>query len=192
MTRPSPSSSDGDAEDQVVGRQRPVEQRAPDADPVPHATQRQRPLVRSGRPAPGSRGRRTADRRRYAGCRHPRRRGSNGDTWFKSVRRAATRPDIRRVSPEVYGGRTSRGLPDDFLPRGRGSAESARLSGIIAPDEQVRIFSLPGDGDPASPDALRDMRTHLAYRPGQASTVLTKHYLRMHPDALAETSHSRR
>ena len=28
----------------------------------------------------------------------------------------------------------------------------------------------------------------LAYRPGQASAVLTQHYNRMHPDALADAS----
>jgi hypothetical protein len=28
----------------------------------------------------------------------------------------------------------------------------------------------------------------LAYRPGQASAVLTEHYRRMHPDALAEAA----
>jgi len=28
----------------------------------------------------------------------------------------------------------------------------------------------------------------LAYQPGQASAVLTKHYLRMHPDALTEAA----
>jgi hypothetical protein len=28
----------------------------------------------------------------------------------------------------------------------------------------------------------------LAHRPGQASAVLTKHYLRMHPDALTEAA----
>ena len=28
----------------------------------------------------------------------------------------------------------------------------------------------------------------LAYQPGQASAVLTKHYLRMHPEALTEAA----
>ena len=28
----------------------------------------------------------------------------------------------------------------------------------------------------------------LAHRPGQASAVLTKHYLRMHPEALSEAA----
>ena len=28
----------------------------------------------------------------------------------------------------------------------------------------------------------------LAYQPGQASAVLTKHYLRMHPEALSEAA----
>jgi hypothetical protein len=28
----------------------------------------------------------------------------------------------------------------------------------------------------------------LAHQPGQASTVLTKHYLRMHPEALSEAA----
>jgi hypothetical protein len=30
----------------------------------------------------------------------------------------------------------------------------------------------------------------LAYQPGQASAVLTKHYLRMHPEALSEATGS--
>jgi hypothetical protein len=30
----------------------------------------------------------------------------------------------------------------------------------------------------------------LAYQPGQASAVLTKHYLRMHPEALSEAAES--
>jgi hypothetical protein len=30
----------------------------------------------------------------------------------------------------------------------------------------------------------------LAYQPGQASAVLTKHYLRMHPEALTEATGS--
>jgi hypothetical protein len=32
----------------------------------------------------------------------------------------------------------------------------------------------------------------MAYRPGQASSVLTEHYNRMHPEALAEVPNSRR
>jgi hypothetical protein len=32
----------------------------------------------------------------------------------------------------------------------------------------------------------------MAYRPGQASSVLTEHYNRMHPEALAEAPNSRR
>jgi hypothetical protein len=32
----------------------------------------------------------------------------------------------------------------------------------------------------------------LAYRPGQASTVLTQHYNRAHPEALTEAPESRR
>jgi len=28
----------------------------------------------------------------------------------------------------------------------------------------------------------------MAYQPGQASAVLTKHYLRMHPEALSEAA----
>ena len=54
----------------------------------------------------------------------------------------------------------------------------------MARNEQGRFFALPGDGDPASPYPLWICGRTLAYQPGQASAVLTKHYLRMHPEAM--------
>jgi hypothetical protein len=105
-----PEQQRGDAEDQVVGRKRPVEQGAPDADLVPHAAEAPRGhpvlagqlLVRLAVTIP--RGRSFVQA-------HSRRMVMHGPSLFARQRQDR---DIRRVSPGDFGRRMGyprRGLP---------------------------------------------------------------------------------